>query len=98
MDNVTYLEFIQPIGRIVDDLGAVREQIKTLQSKEKMLKDQLLRYGEDHVSGFTFSMIFKKTVRKSLDTRGLKAKYGENWYQDHSETKVVQSIVTTRRK
>jgi len=100
MSNVVRLNIvsnIDPVAVLVDDLGAVREQIKTLQSKEKILKDQLMRQEDGLVSGYEFVMIIKNSNRKSLDSKSLKSEYGVDWYASHCKESIVKSIVTSRK-
>lgn len=103
MSNVVRLEFpmqaekIDPIGQIVDDLGAVREQIKVLEGKEKMLKYQITKSELNSITGYEFNMIIRKTNRKSIDNKRLKSEHGDEWYNSYCKKLVISSIITNRK-
>jgi len=78
-------------GDLADQLGSVKAEIAELQSREKALRDELVRRGEREIEGVTFSASIADAVRWTLDTKAVQAEMGADWYDAHCR----QSLVTT---
>ena len=79
-----------PTGALVDQLGAVKARIADLETREKALRDELIRRGGD-AAGAAYSASITQAVRWTLDTKALKAEMGLAWY----DARCRQSMVTT---
>ncbi|HTV90137.1 MAG TPA: hypothetical protein VME41_14075 [Stellaceae bacterium] len=78
-------------GDLADQLGTVKAEIAALQSREKALRDELVRRGEREIEGANFSASIADAVRWTLDTKAVQAEMGADWYDAHCR----QSLVTT---
>jgi len=80
-----------PVGEVVDQLGSVKAQISDLETREKALRDELIRRGITAASGDAYGANVSSAVRWSLDIKALKAEFGADWYDRHCR----QALVTT---
>ena len=80
-----------PIADVVDQLGCVRAQIADIETREKALRDELLRRGVSEATGTLYDATVAASVRWTLDTKAVKAELGTDWYDAHCR----QSMVTT---
>lgn len=105
MSNVINIEFmhqeneiVKDISQIVDEMGNIKEQIKILESREKILREQLLQTGEQHLVGEEFVMLIQSSPRKVFDYKKVKDQYGAEWYDSYCNEITVESLRFTRRK
>jgi len=80
-----------PVREIVDQLGGVKAAIADLQSREKALRDELLRRAVPQIEGAQFGATITQSIRWTLDTKAVKAEMGEAWY----DRRCRQTPVTT---
>ena len=78
-------------GDIADELGTVKAQIADLETREKVLRDELIRRGNPTIEGAAYSASITAAVRWTLNTVAVKAEMGAGWYDAHCR----QSLVTT---
>ena len=78
-------------GDIADELGTVKAQIADLETREKALRDELIRRGIPAIEGAAYSATITDTVRWTLNTAAVKAEMGAAWYDAHCR----QALVTT---
>src|SRR5579872_992473 len=78
-------------GALADELGTVKAQIADLETREKVLRDELIRRGVSAIEGAAYSATIIQSVRWTLDTKALKAERGQAWY----DARCRQSLVTT---
>jgi hypothetical protein len=78
-------------GALADELGTIKAQIADLETREKALRDELIRRGVSTIEGAAYSAAITDTVRWTLDTKALKTEMGLPWY----DTRCRQSLVTT---
>ena len=78
-------------GAVADELGTVKAQIADLETREKALRDELIRRGVSAIEGAAYSATIIQSVRWMLDTKALKAERGQAWY----DARCRQSLVTT---
>jgi hypothetical protein len=78
-------------GDLVDQLGALKAEIADLETREKALRDELLRRGEPAIDGAAYIATISEAVRWTLNTAAVKAEMGAVWYDAHCR----QSLVTT---
>ena len=82
-------------GAIADELGTVKAQIADLETREKALRDELIRRGVSAIAGAAYSATITEAVRWTLDTRGVKAEMGAAWYDARCRQSLV-SIVAVK--
>ena len=78
-------------GAIADELGTVKAQIADLETREKALRDELIRRGVPSIEGATYSASITEAVRWTLNTAAVKAEMGAVWY----DARCRQGVVTT---
>ncbi len=61
----------------VDELAAIREEIKLLEAREAMLRADLLAGTDDDRNGKQYRAIIQTSTRKSIDTAAITAALGE---------------------
>ena len=76
---------------LADELGTVKAQIADLETREKALRDELIRRGVSTIEGDAYSATITQAVRWTLDTKALKAERGQAWY----DARCRQSLITT---
>lgn len=87
-------------GFLVDELGAVREQIKDLQKHEGYFKEALkarLEPGQTTVDGEVFSALIEEVEQVRLDTPLIRKDMDEEWLDEHSKLVEFIMIKTARR-
>ena len=80
-----------PAGEVVDQLGSVKAQIADLETREKALRDELIRRSITSAAGDAYDASVTETVRWTLDTKALKAEMGAAWY----DARCRQALITT---
>ena len=81
----------RPAGDLADELGTVKAQIAELETREKALRDELIRRGVPTIEGATYSATITEAIRWTLNTAAIKAEMGLPWY----DARCRQSRVTT---
>src|SRR3981081_3347846 len=76
---------------LADELGTLQAQIADLETREKSLRDELIRRGLSTIAGDPSSDTITEAVRWTLDTKALKAERGQAWY----DARCRQSLITT---
>ena len=67
-------------GQLADQLGEVRGEISTLQTREKAIKTAFIERGLAQASGCRFTVLRIDATRWSLDTAKVKHEMGEDWF------------------
>jgi hypothetical protein len=80
-----------PIADVVDQLGSIKAQIADLETREKALREELLRRAVPNAAGTLYDAAISSTVRWTLDMKAVKAEQGADWYDAHCR----QSMLTT---
>src|SRR5437764_269586 len=78
-------------GALADELGTVKAQIADLETREKALRDELIRRGVSTVDGAAYSATITEGMRWTLNTAAIKAEMGLPWY----DARCRQSLITT---
>src|SRR3954453_18199862 len=78
-------------GDLADELGTVKAQIADLETREKALRDELIRREVSTIDGSTYTASITQAVRWTLNTAALKAEMGLDWY----DARCRQSLITT---
>jgi hypothetical protein len=78
-------------GDLADELGNVKAQIADLETREKALRDELIRRGESTIDGSAYTASITNAVRWTLDTKAVKSEMGLPWF----DARCRQSLVTT---
>jgi hypothetical protein len=86
-----------PAGDLVDRLGALKAEIADLESREKALRDELIRRGVPAIEGALYDATITEAVRWTLDSKGVKAEMGSAWYDKRCRQSVVTTVKTTAR-
>src|SRR4051812_48095642 len=81
----------RPAGDLADELGTVKAQIADLETREKALRDELIRRGVSDIEGAAYSATITQAVRWTLNTAAIKAEMGLTWY----DARCRQSVITT---
>lgn len=68
---------------LVDEIGSLDAQIKVLEKQIAALKDEAKSRGKDRIEGSLFYVTISKSIAATLDTKAVKAEYGDKWYDDH---------------
>ncbi|HEX3862541.1 MAG TPA: hypothetical protein VHY35_12680 [Stellaceae bacterium] len=80
-----------PLADVVDQLGSLKTQIADLETREKALRDELVRRNVSEAAGAAFDATISAAVRWTLDTKAVKAELGSAW----CDARCRQSMVTT---
>ena len=86
-------------GAIVDWLGGVRDEMKTLKKLEGYYKEGLMaRIDEDEIEieGDVYIAAITEVVQARIDGDLIKKEMGEEWWKDHCKTIEYQMIKTTK--
>jgi hypothetical protein len=76
---------------LVDQLGAVKAEIATLEAHEKAIRDELIRRAEREIEGAVYYATITDAVRWTLDAKAVRAEMGDDWWN----VRCRQSLVTT---
>ena len=71
---------------MIDELAQVRDQLRALTAREKLLKETLREdcAGQDMVyKGRAYQLEIQFTQEQRLDTAAARAELGEEWCKDH---------------
>ena len=68
---------------LADEIGSLTAQIKVLDDVLSALKDEAKSRGKDRIDGNLFYLTIGKSIAATLDTKAVKAEYGDKWYDDH---------------
>ena len=86
-----------PAGDLVDRLGTLKAEIADLETREKALRDELIRRGVPAIEGAMYDATITEAVRWTLDTKGVKAEMGSAWYDARCRQSLVTTVKTTAR-
>jgi len=86
-----------PDAAVVDQLGSIKAQIANLETREKALRDELLRRNVSAIEGAAYSATVASAVRWTLDTKAVKAELGADWYDRHCRQAVVTTVAVKPR-
>lgn len=86
-----------PAGDLADRLGALKAEIADLETREKALRDELIRRGAAEVEGALFRVTVADAVRWTLDTKTVKAEMGAAWYDAHCRQAMVTTVAVKAR-
>ena len=78
-------------GDLVDRLGSLKAEIAELETREKALRDELIRRNVPAIEGAAYDATISSAVRWTLDSRAVKAEMGAAWW----DARCRQSLVTT---
>ena len=84
-----------PAGDLVDHLGALKAEIADLETREKALRDELIRRGVPAIEGAVYDATITEAVRWTLDTKAVKAEMGAAWYDARCRQSLVTTVKTT---
>ena len=90
---MTHLPNIHP----VDELAALREDIKQLQAREDVLRAELLKDGAD-LDGKQYQGFIQPSTRETVDKNALIAELGKEAVQPFLKTTLVRSVKLIPRK
>ena len=80
--------------KIVDQIGAIAEEIKALQAARKVLCAELEGFPAGKLPGFRFVATLVDKVDWRLDTKAVKAEMGDPWYLKRCKTVKSRSVRT----
>ncbi len=81
--------------KIVDQIGAIAEEIKALQAARKALCAELESFPAGKLPGFRFVATLVDKVDWRLDTKAVKIEMGEPWYDKRCKQVTSRSVRTT---
>lgn len=84
---------------LVDELGAVRNQIKELKKREGFFKQALearLEPDQAEVAGEVYTATITLTVSERLDTASIRDEMSPEWINSHSKVSEYNTIRTKR--
>jgi len=77
---------------LADEYGRLDAMKKALEEKLAALKAEFKAAGVEKVEGEMFVITQKLDIRQTLDTNAVKAKMGQNWFDDHSRLAEVTTV------
>jgi hypothetical protein len=86
-----------PAGDLADRLGAVKAEIADLETREKALRDELIRRNVPAIEGDAYSATITDAVRWTLDTKAIKTEMGASWYDARCRQSLVTTVKTAAR-
>jgi hypothetical protein len=94
IDNIANVAPAMNAAELVDTLARVNGAIKRLEEICEAGKKQLGGYWteENTIDGVLFRARLVSSVRWTLDQKGLKEEYGEQWFTAHSRQQLVSSV------
>lgn len=67
---------------LADEIGALDAQIKVLEKLLEPLKAEAKARGKDRIDGNLFYVTVTPSISANLDTKAVKAEFGQKWYDD----------------
>jgi hypothetical protein len=86
------------LQKTVDQLGEIKAQISELTAIERDLKHALIAAGEPEIEGSLFRATVNEAVRWTINTKGLREEFGEDWVTARSKQSVVTTVRVAARK
>ncbi len=80
--------------KIVDQIGAISEEIKGLTAARKDLIAELESFPAGKLPGFRFVATIVEKIDWRLDTKAVKAEMGEPWYDKRCKQVKSRSVRT----
>lgn len=81
----------------VDELAAIREEIKIMQDRESVLRTELLKEDAD-LHGKSYEAFIQPSNREVLDKNALIAEFGKDAMQRFIKTTHIRSLKLVPRK
>lgn len=78
---------------LADEYGRLDAMKKALEEKLAALKAELKAAGVEKIEGKMFIVTQKLAIRQTLDTNAVKAKMGQDWYDDNSKLAEVTTVL-----
>lgn len=85
------------VSELVDDLGAVRAEMAELESRDKALREELIRRQVTEASGRLYRMAIVAATRSTLDAKGIRREMGDTWCEAHTRQTITTSVRVTLR-
>jgi len=84
-------------GQLADQLGALKADIADLETREKQLRDELVRRGLSEVEGNLFRATISEAVRWTIETAKVKEEMGEAWWNARCRQGLVTTVAVKAR-
>ena len=82
---------------VVADFGDMRVPVARFETREKALRDELIRRGVPAIEGAVYDATITEAARWTLDTKTVKAEMGAAWYDARCRQSLVATVKTTAR-
>ena len=82
---------------IVDQLGAIKAQIASLEEAESALKARLVASGQTEIDGTLFRATVRQSERWTLDRKLVEKDMGEDFVTAHSKIAHMTSVYVVSR-
>src|ERR1700676_3321819 len=79
-------------GDLADQLGTLKAEIADLETREKALRDELIRRGGAEVEGALYYVTVSDAVRWTLDAKTVRAEMGEDWWIARCRNAMVTTV------
>lgn len=81
------------LSTLADEIGRLDAMKKALEEKLAALKAEFKAAGVEKVEGEMFVITQKLAIRQTLDPNAVKAKMGQDWFDDHSKLAEVTTVL-----
>ncbi len=81
--------------KIIDQIGALAAEIKALTANRKTLIESLDHLPAGSHPGFVFAATIVEKIDWRLDTKGVKAEMGDDWYNKRCKQVPSRAFRTT---
>ena len=86
-----------PVGEIVDQLGTVKAEIADLETREKLLRAELLKRCVIEAEGAQYAAAVTQAVRWTLDTKAVRSEMGDAWFDRRCKQALVTNVTVAAR-
>lgn len=80
------------LSTLADEIGRLDAMKAALEEKLSALKAEFKAAGVEKVEGELFVITQSTAIRQTLDTNAVKAKMGQNWFDNHSKLAEVTTV------
>lgn len=80
------------LSTLADEIGRLDVMKAALEEKLSALKAEFKAAGVEQVEGELFVITQSTAIRQTLDTNAVKAKMGQDWFDDHSKLAEVTTV------
>lgn len=81
-----------------DELAAIREEIKQLEDREKVLRDALMRGSDEDRDGKQYRAFIQSSTRESIDKPAIIAALGEDVVAPFIKKSDVKSLKLSKKE